>query len=338
MQSAYSAGTAKITRWAVLGLVALLVAGGAIAWALKPQSHAISVNGLGNPVSFKTTEQTLGAALKAHGIELNDKDLVQPELATSLAGKKTVTVDVTKAKKVSITLDGKTAEVLTQSLTVADLLKEQSVTLNPKDGVSAELTAQVADGMAIKVTRRSDETRVVREEIPFEEERQEDRNMMVGETKVVQDGASGIKEITQVVHLEDGKEVATEVVGEAVVSDPVNRVVAVGTGGVVSRGGQTYRYSRELTLSSTGYTAGKESNPNGNGYTYTGMRATHGVVAVDPNVIPLYTRLYIEGYGPAIAGDIGGAIRGQRIDLCFDSLGEALDWGRRPVTVYILND
>jgi 3D (Asp-Asp-Asp) domain-containing protein len=68
------------------------------------------------------------------------------------------------------------------------------------------------------------------------------------------------------------------------------------------------------------------------------MRATHGVVAVDPNVIPLYTRLYIEGYGPAIAGDIGGAIRGQRIDLCFDSLGEALDWGRRPVTVYILND
>jgi 3D (Asp-Asp-Asp) domain-containing protein len=55
-------------------------------------------------------------------------------------------------------------------------------------------------------------------------------------------------------------------------------------------------------------------------------------------VIPLYTRLYIEGYGPAIAGDIGGAIKGHKIDLCFDTLSEALDWGRRPATVYILAD
>jgi 3D (Asp-Asp-Asp) domain-containing protein len=59
-------------------------------------------------------------------------------------------------------------------------------------------------------------------------------------------------------------------------------------------------------------------------------------VAVDPRVIPMGTRLFIPGYGVAIAGDTGGAIRGNRIDLGFNSLSDALRFGRRAVTVYRL--
>lgn len=338
MHPALKAGTAKLPRWAVLGILALVTLGGAIVWALTPETHVISVNGLGTGISFKTTAKDLGSAFKVQGIELHEKDQVQPALTTSLAGKKTLTVEVTKAKAVSVTVDGKKLEVRTQAKTVADVLKELSIALSGKDSVWPEATAELTSGLALKVTRRSQKTEVVREEIPFEVEREEDRHLMVGETKELQEGVPGVKELTMVTYYEDGQEVGSEVVDEAVLSEPVNQVVAFGTGGVVSRGGRDYRFVQELDMTATGYTAGKESNPDGNGYTYTGMKAVRGVVAVDPRVIPLYTRLYIDGYGPAIAGDIGGAIKGYKIDLCFDSVSEALEWGRRPVKVYILDD
>ena len=61
-----------------------------------------------------------------------------------------------------------------------------------------------------------------------------------------------------------------------------------------------------------------------------------GLVATDPRIIPMGTRLYIEGYGYAIADDTGGAIRGHKIDLAVDTLAEAYQIGRRQMTVYIL--
>jgi len=77
-------------------------------------------------------------------------------------------------------------------------------------------------------------------------------------------------------------------------------------------------------------------------YTWTGYRTATGVcpsrgtVAVDPRVIPLGTELYIEGYGPAVALDTGGAIRGQIIDLYMDSYQECIEWGRRQVEVRVM--
>jgi 3D (Asp-Asp-Asp) domain-containing protein len=87
-------------------------------------------------------------------------------------------------------------------------------------------------------------------------------------------------------------------------------------------------------MEATAYIA---SDGNGDGITAMGLVAQHGVVAVDPGVIPLGTRLYIPGYGEAIAADTGGAIYGNRIDLCMNSYGEAMNFGRRYVTVYVLD-
>ena len=72
--------------------------------------------------------------------------------------------------------------------------------------------------------------------------------------------------------------------------------------------------------------------------TSIGLVAARGIVAVDPRVIPYYTKMYIPGYGIAMAGDTGGAIRGNRVDLFMDSYEEAINWGRRNVEVYILED
>jgi len=71
-------------------------------------------------------------------------------------------------------------------------------------------------------------------------------------------------------------------------------------------------------------------------YTYRGTYLRKGLAAVDPDVIPLGTKLYIPGYGEAIADDIGGAIIGNHVDLAMDTLDEAFSWGKRDVTVYVL--
>lgn len=98
-----------------------------------------------------------------------------------------------------------------------------------------------------------------------------------------------------------------------------------------ARGVQEYTDTIEMEASA--YLPG---DGNGDGVTAMGIPATYGVAAVDPRVIPLGTRLYIEGYGEAIAADTGGAIRGSKIDLCMESYSEAMRFGRRDVTVYIL--
>ena len=94
-----------------------------------------------------------------------------------------------------------------------------------------------------------------------------------------------------------------------------------------------------LTVKATAYTADCEG---GTGVTYTGIdlraNADQKVIAVDPSVIPLGTRVYVEGYGHAVAADIGGAIKGNKIDVFIPSQAEAEDWGIKTVNVKILED
>lgn len=71
------------------------------------------------------------------------------------------------------------------------------------------------------------------------------------------------------------------------------------------------------------------------GRTATGMPVGRGVVAVDPSVIPLGSRLYIPGYGNGVAADVGGGIRGRIIDLWFPTYAECAAWGRRTVTITV---
>lgn len=94
-----------------------------------------------------------------------------------------------------------------------------------------------------------------------------------------------------------------------------------------------YDVAYTLEMEATAYLP---TDGNGEGITATGIPATWGIVAVDPDIIPLGTRLYIPGYGEAIAADTGGAIRGYTIDLCVESYSEAMQFGRRNVTVYVL--
>ncbi len=94
------------------------------------------------------------------------------------------------------------------------------------------------------------------------------------------------------------------------------------------------RYSRQLVMIATAYTSQDDGVGN---RTYRGNELRRGLAAVDPRVIPLGTRLYIKGYGFAIADDIGGAIKGNKIDLAFENRADAIQFGVQKVTVFILN-
>lgn len=106
----------------------------------------------------------------------------------------------------------------------------------------------------------------------------------------------------------------------------------------VSRGG-----SHTLHVVATGYTAGPESTGKspgdvGYGVTKSGLPAARGICAVDTAVIPFGTVLYVPGYGYAVAGDIGGAVKGNRIDLFFPTPDEARAWGVREVRAVLVKD
>jgi 3D (Asp-Asp-Asp) domain-containing protein len=91
-----------------------------------------------------------------------------------------------------------------------------------------------------------------------------------------------------------------------------------------------YNIQKVMTMESTAYTY------TGN-RTATGVEPREGLIAVDPRVIPLGTEVYIEGYGYAIAADTGGLIKGNIIDVFFPSLQRCINWGRKPVQVYVLS-
>ncbi|MGI6548995.1 MAG: peptidoglycan-binding protein [Syntrophomonadales bacterium] len=104
-----------------------------------------------------------------------------------------------------------------------------------------------------------------------------------------------------------------------------------------SRGGSVPRYTKVLNMVATAYCPCNKCNyPYGGQPSYIGLPLGQGIVAVDPNVIPLRTKLYVEGYGEAIAADTGGAIKGNRIDLCFPDHQSALKFGIQNIKVYVL--
>lgn len=114
-----------------------------------------------------------------------------------------------------------------------------------------------------------------------------------------------------------------------IADDKTQRALKDSTGDSTERKGK-----KTMTMHATAYSP---QDPGVKSYTATKTKLRKGVVAVDPKVIPLGSKLYIEGYGEAVAEDVGRSIKGNRIDLAFDTHKEALNFGRRNVKVTILN-
>ncbi|GMV88205.1 MAG: hypothetical protein AMXMBFR81_11360 [Chthonomonas sp.] len=193
-------------------------------------------------------------------------------------------------------------------------------------------------GLATGQTSKVESTETVRTEvtsIPFETHFELSRRVGAGRTLRSQEGKPGQIIRDYLIVTKGGKEVSKTLMYEERI-EPVHEVFLVGREGYAQSRGAFTR-SKVLTMTATAYDPSPATIGRGaTGRTATGMKAAYGVVAVDPRVIPLGTLVYVEGYGLAIAADKGSAIKGNKIDLCYATRREALNFGRKTVKVHVL--
>ena len=325
--------------------------------ALLSVKQVTVIDNSGRAVLHRTLNTTVGSFVKKSGIELGAYDEVYPSLETKLSRNQTLRIE--RAFPIKMTVAGEDITVYTTGKTVASVLEKNNIEIGEMDIVKPSLDTKVTADTVVSVTKVTNDMVSVEEEIAYQTVRVENRNLARGATKVVTKGVNGKKEIMYNVTYHNGEEISREIAGERIITEPVKQVVQYGTqySGLSSRGGTVSRvsdpaneisYSRVITCKASAYdlsyeSCGKHPGSPGYGITASGMRAARGVVAVDPKVIPLGTKLYIESldsypdYGYAVAGDTGGAIKGNRVDLFMETRSQALSFGRRSVKVYILN-
>ncbi len=180
-------------------------------------------------------------------------------------------------------------------------------------------------------------TKLQTEEVKLEKEiiYKDDPETEYGEEKVIEEGSDGKRTKVIKITVYEGTEYSREIVSTEVI-DPVDKIISRGTKIVwrtLSTPEGEIRYWRKMRVYATHY----DSHCNGcDEWTAIGMRAGKGVIAVDPKVIKLRSNVYVPGYGKAVAGDTGGAIKGNIIDLGFEDARTA-GWSARFVDIYLID-
>ncbi len=236
-----------------------------------------------------------------------------------------------------VVVDGRSVSVIEPVSTVREALAAVRVTVDRDDEVSPGLDAPVSEGDTIRVRRIrvadvTDEVKVPYRIII----RPASKGNNPYHPTVTQHGRSGMKKVTYRVKYVEGREVERSPGVEEMVREPIPQIVtsrrpaALGSRGV-------YTGVRTLRVLASAYDPGPKSCGRfANGRTCNGLRAGYGIIAVDPRVIPLGTKLFVPGYGYAVAADVGGAIKGNRVDLGFNSRPAAFQWGKKWVELRIV--
>ena len=297
-------------------------------------------------INIKGYISSVGDALDKAKIALGEHDQISLEMETKLENG--MTINIERAYPVTIQVDGETVEVMTAFENVSEILNEYQIEVDKSDVVEPAINSLVGKNATILVKRMKQEVVVEKVVIPYERVVKHNDSMDKGKLKVLQKGRDGEKEVEYRIVYEDGKEISREMVEERIIAETQNEVVEQGTAQFIATSRGDTRFKKAITMSATAYDATFEStgkNPGDKyyGITRSGTQVRPGVVAVDPKVIPLGTKLYVKSldgskdYGFASAEDTGGAIKGNKIDLYFEDPADVKKYGRRKVEVYILN-
>lgn len=328
-----SARGQMITRLGLL-VVALILAGLTLGFVYPSKRVNLVVDN--RSIELRTQACSVAGLLADNGIVINSIDRLTPgPLALLQEG---MQVEVSQAISVIIEAEDQTVTVLTTASTVEAAAREAGIDLRGSDKVVPERHTLVTPNLKVKIIPVFHRLILTRLPLSYKTVRKFDPTLYSYSSKTEREGKEGLLLRIEDVVYEGDRRVRTAFTTERVIAPPVSEVIRVGARlyqrsvgrTLVSRGGQ--RKGKTLQMLATTYAPG-----HGCGFrTATGQKAGYGIAAVDPKVIPLGTRLYIEGYGPAAAADTGGRIKGNRIDLCFDSLSAARAFGNRTVIVYLL--
>ncbi|MBO8138144.1 MAG: G5 domain-containing protein [Desulfotomaculum sp.] len=241
-----------------------------------------------------------------------------------------------QGKQVTIKVDGKEHSLYTFKKSIQNVIRESGTAVGEEDIVTPSLVSTVKEGEVIKITRVIKRQVHEEKEIPFQVIKRPDYRLPQGWEVVKQDGIKGVKKLVYQVTLHDGIEMAKNLIQAETKRKPRPKIIAVGKRPAVPL---VNRSQNKKQVFADGYFKAEATAYTFTGYrTATGITPYRGVIAVDSSIIPLGTRLYVEGYGEGVALDTGVAIKGNRIDVFFPTKQEALKWGRRVVKVKILSN
>ncbi len=289
-------------------------------------------------------------ALDEAGVDLDATDTY-----TTALGDGVFEITVQRSQAVTVNHCGELVRADSYGETVGQLLNRLGIVVDADTRLSEDSGTAVYDGMVLTVERPTRVTETYTTVIGHDITYYEDPSLPAGVEAVVTEGRNGQVECTASVVYENGVEVSRTVLSQTVLEQPVDTVIALGTGAeqdlqaqcgliigdgiIITEDGQVLTYSSTMVVEATAYT---HTDAGCDMITSTGTTVRVGTVAVDPRIIPYGTRMFIVSndgkyvYGISTAEDCGGDIKNKRVDLYYPTKGECYQFGRRDVTIYFL--
>ncbi|MDE0563801.1 3D domain-containing protein [Exiguobacterium sp. B2(2022)] len=336
------------------------------------RSHEVSLQiGYGQTEVIQTRERTVADVLLRYGVTVRDGDTVYPSVRTAVTNGMTIRYQPVVAVNLIVGQDAST--IYTMATDVAQLLREANVDVTERDTVLPDASTPIRDGLTITVNTNRDVVQYESQLIPYDMVEEEDDTLEEGVKQTVQVGVPGLERTRYALTVENGtitNRTKTEVetlrkampqiikVGTKKVTEPVTEPTTADESSPfipeaeveIAEPPKTddvldFSSAKQLLVEATAYTNNPEDTVTYDGRVLTrsgydvtdtilfeGMR----IIAVDPAIIPLGTRVYVEGIGMAIALDTGSAIKGQKIDIMMDKKEEAVTFGRKPLTIWVI--
>ncbi len=289
-------------------------------------------------------------ALNEAGVELDADDIYTTQAVDGVS-------EITVQRAMSVTIDncGQTLEASSYGESLEALLTRLGVRTGGNYQLSVPMDTAVTDGLQVTVSHVVEASETYTVELPYSTSYCYDPTLAKGQERLLVEGVSGQLLCTADAVYVNAVEERRTVLEQTVVQPAVDELVAIGTGEdvggkaqlmigdgfIVLETGEVLTYTDSAQYQATAYT---KTDEGCNDITATGTTVHKGVVAVDPTVIPYGTRMFIVAndgsyiYGVSTAEDCGGAIKGNRLDLYFDTTAECIQFGRRNCTVYFLGD
>lgn len=323
----------KSQKWikSTIAIASVLICTFVIVGYVTPETVTVTVDTSREEIVkvYETTARTVESFIEEHEIDYIDGvDELDVELDDKI--KDNMEIRVTKAFDIKVKADGKTTKLTTLPITAGEVLDQLGIKVGKNDIVEPSEDTQLASGDKVVVKRVTFGKDSEKETVSYEVLYQEDPSMQIGKVELSQEGRDGkLKHIYKVKYI-DGKEVSRELVNTKTLKKVKNKIYSYGTA-ITSGAPDSYEKVYTGVRAVSYYFDG---NPSG----AYGLPCIYGTVAVDPDLIPLGSLLYIEGYGYAIANDVGTGVKGKVVDVYMEKYEQCLIWGARTVNVYVIDE
>lgn len=336
------------------------------------RSHKVSLQiGYGQTEIVETRERTVEDVLLRYGVTVREGDAIYPSVRTPITNGMTIRYQPVVSIDLIVGQDAKT--IYTMATNVEQVLKEENVDITDRDAIMPALSTPVRDGLTITVNTNRDVVQYESRLIPFDVIEEDDDTLEIGKKEIAQAGIPGLERTRYALTVENGtitNRVKTDVetlrktkpqlikVGTKKVIEPVTEPVSSDEASPFQGEAEVkiaeppktddildFTDAKQLFVEATAYTNNPEDTITYNGrvLTRSGYDVTETIlfesmriIAVDPAIIPLGTRVYVEGIGMAVALDTGSAIKGHKIDIMMDTKEEAVTFGRKPLMIWVI--